>query len=99
MSCSILNYKLQYNAINTKVNPTLLVIPCKFFGRIIIYDVAVNVTYHVVFIQISIIHDNISSQVANKDYHEIGQWTISSIIHDIICSLIQKKCHPNLVTM
>ena len=45
-------------------------------------------------IQFSIIHDNISSQVADKRRSKFGQWMNSSIIHDNICSLILKKCPP-----
>ena len=45
-------------------------------------------------IQISIIADNISSQVVDKRWQGFGQWMNSSIIHDNICSLMHKKCHP-----
>ena len=45
-------------------------------------------------IQISIIHDNISSQLADKRRYEFGQWMKSSVVHDHICSLTHKKCHP-----
>ena len=53
--------------INVKL--TLSVIPCNFFwGGLSIYRVAVTITYQVEFsiIQISIIHENMSSRVANK---------------------------------
>ena len=43
-----------------------------------------------IFIQISIIHDNISSQDADKRRWGFGQWMNSSIIRDIICSLVHK---------
>ena len=46
------------------------------------------------FIQISILHDNISSQVGDERRWGFGQWMSSSIIHDNICSLIHKNCHP-----
>jgi hypothetical protein len=46
------------------------------------------------FIQLSIIHDNLSSQVVDKRRYGSSQWMNSSIIHDNICSLIHKKCHP-----
>ena len=39
-----------------------------------------------VFIQIAIIHDNISSQVADKRREGLGQWMNASIIHDNIHS-------------
>ena len=46
------------------------------------------------FIQYSIIHDNISSQAADKRRKVFGQWMYLSIIHDNICSLIHMGCHP-----
>ena len=46
-------------------------------------------------IQISIIRDNLSSQVVDKRRHGFDQRMNSSIIHDIICSLLHKRCHPN----
>ena len=46
------------------------------------------------FIQISIIHDNISLHVDYKRRQGFGQWIDSSIIQDNICSLVNKKCHP-----
>jgi hypothetical protein len=49
------------------VNPTLFVIPCKYSRGLLIYTVAIIVTYQVIFIQFSIIHNNISSQVADKE--------------------------------
>ena len=52
------------------------------------------VTYQVIIIQISVIHDNISSQVVDKSRKDLDQWMTSSIIYDNICSLIHKKCHP-----
>ena len=64
------------------------------FWQIIDYSAAIIVTYQVIFIQISNIHDNISSQVANKRWKGFGPWMNSSIIHDSICKLIHKKCHP-----
>ena len=45
------------------------------------------------FIQISIIYDNISSQVIDKRKQGFGQWINSSIIHDNICKLVHEKCH------
>ena len=38
---------------------------------------------HEFLIQFSIIHDNISSQVADKRRYGFGQWMNSSIIQDI----------------
>jgi hypothetical protein len=58
------------------------------------YSVAITITCQVDFIQISIIHDNISQQVADKRRKGSGQWMNSSIIHDNICSLIHRNCHP-----
>jgi hypothetical protein len=46
------------------------------------------------FIQIEIIHDNISSQVVDKRRYGFGKWMNSSVIHNNICSLSHKKCHP-----
>ena len=46
------------------------------------------------FIQILIIHDNFSSQVADKRRPGFGQRMNSSIIHANICSLIHRKRHP-----
>ena len=40
------------------------------------------------FIQLSIIHDNISSQVTDKRRLGVGQWMNSSTIHDNIYSFI-----------
>jgi hypothetical protein len=48
------------------------------------------------FIQISIIHDNISSQVGDKRRHVFDQWMNSFIIHDSICKLTYKKRHLKL---
>ena len=45
------------------------------------------------FLQILIIHDNLSSQVDDKR-SGFGQWMNSSILHDNISSLTHKKCHP-----
>ena len=46
------------------------------------------------FIQMSIIHDIIASQVADKRRWGFGQWMNSSIIHDNTCSLIHDRCYP-----
>ena len=48
------------------------------------------------FIQVSIIHDNTSSQVLDKRRYGFGKWMNLSIIHDNICKLIHKKCHPKV---
>ena len=45
------------------------------------------------FIQISIIHDNISSQMSEKKRQGFGHRMKSSIIHSNACSLIHKRCH------
>ena len=91
-----INHKPRCKSVtNTHVNPTLFVIPCKFFWWALqIYSVVVTVTYHVIF------HPNFNHswqyfftscwQEKEKGY---GQWMNSSIIHDNICSLIHKKCH------
>ena len=47
-----------------------------------------------IFIQNSIIHDNLSSQVGDKRRYGFGQWMNLSNVHDNICSLIHKQCHP-----
>ena len=46
------------------------------------------------FNQISVIHDNISSQVVDKRRDGFGQHMNTSITHDNICEVIHKKCHP-----
>jgi hypothetical protein len=48
------------------VNPTLFVIPYKFILGLNIYNDVIIVTYQEILIQISIIHDNISSQVTRE---------------------------------
>ena len=63
------------------------------FWGLHIYNVAITITYQVIFNQISIIHDYISSQVVDKRRQGFGQWMNPSIIHDNICKLIHKKCH------
>ena len=76
------------------VNPTLFVIPCNFFGRLQIYNVAITITYKV--------HPNfnhpwpyfITSCWHDKRRWDLGQWMNSSIIHDSICKPIHTKCHP-----
>ena len=76
------------------VNPTLFVIPCKNFGHSRFTVLQLLSLTKWFCIQISIIHDNISSQVAHKEkVGFLGQWMNSSIIHDTNCSLIHKKCH------
>ena len=45
-------------------------------------------------IQKSIIHATFSPHVADNKREGLGQYMNSSIIHDIICSLIHKKCQP-----
>ena len=44
-------------------------------------------------IQTSIIHDNVSWQVADENRFDSRQWMNSSINHDSICKLIHKKWH------
>ena len=63
-----------------------------FLGGLQIYSVAIIVTYQVFFIQISTIHGNISSRIADKGRDGLGQWMNWSIIHDNIRSLVH-KCH------
>ena len=38
-------------------------------------------------------HDNISWQTVDMRRQGFGQWMNSSIVHDIICKFIHKKCH------
>jgi hypothetical protein len=69
------------------VNPTLFVIPRKTLGRLL--DLQRCKNCHLpsdFFTQISIIHDNISSQVVDKRRQSFGQWMNSSIMHDDIYS-------------
>ena len=61
---------------------------------VMIYIVTITIDYQVLFIQISIIQDNMSSQVVDRRRYGFGQWMNSSIIHENICSLIHKMCHP-----
>ena len=81
-------------------NPTLFVIPCKFFwgaGGLGIIDLQLLQLLSLMkwfYVQIWIIHDNISSKVVDKRREGFGQWMNLSIIHDNICSFIHKKCHP-----
>ena len=72
------------------VIPTLFVMPCNCYGGSQIYNVAVIVTYQMIF-QNSIIHDNIFH---HKVLTREGKGLNSSIIHDSNCSLIHNKCHP-----
>ena len=58
-------------------------------GGFQILSVAIIVTYQVIFIQISINHDNISALSCWQE--KVGFWP--SIIHDNICSVIHKKYH------
>ena len=55
------------------VNQTLFVILCKGFGGLQVYNIAITITYEVIFIQISIRHVNISSQVVDKRSYNFGQ--------------------------
>ena len=61
------------------VNPTLFVIPCKFFGDYRFKVLQLLSLTKWVFIYISIIHDNISSQAADK--RRIGFWPMDELIH------------------
>ena len=76
------------------VNPTLLSFLVKFLGdcRFTMWHLLSLTKWF--FIQTSIIHDNISSQVIDKRRYIFDQWMNSSIIYDNICSLIHRKCHP-----
>ena len=89
MSCSILIVNRAIVSPTLNVNPAWFVIPCKNFWGLWIYSVAITVTYQV----ISIIHDNISSQVADKSRKF---WPFDELVHmhDNICSLVHKKCLP-----
>ena len=77
------------------LNPTLFVIPCVFLGdyRFTVLQ-SLSLSKFFFIIQTSIIHDNISLQVGDDRRQGFDQWMNSSIIHDSICSLIYKKCHP-----
>ena len=78
------------------VNPTFIVNPCNFLGGLVDYGFSVLQLLSLIkwfFIQISIIHENISSQVVDRRRQGFGQWINSSIIHDNICRLIRKMCH------
>ena len=75
------------------VNPILLLITCKFLWEhrfTMLQWLSLTKWF---LIQISIIHDNILTQVADKRRYGFGHWMNSSIIHDNICKLIHKKCH------
>ena len=77
------------------VNPTLFVVPSK--KKLDDYRFAMLQLLSLMklcFIQILIIHDNISSQVVKKRSLVFGQWMNSSSIHDKFCPPIHKKCHP-----
>jgi len=47
-----------------------------------------------VFIQTSIIHENIASKVGEKRRQGVGQRMNSSMTHDNICLVIDEKYHP-----
>ena len=84
---------------NSNCLPTLLVIPCNFFLEDYRFTLSQTLLLtNWCFIQISIIHDNISSQVVDKRRYGFGQWTHSSIIHDNTHSLTRSdiKYHTTL---
>ena len=87
--------KPQYGVTNIKFWPHVIVIPCEFLGGIVELQCCndCHLPSHL-FIQISIIRDNISSQVVDKRRYGFSQWMNSFIIHDNIWSLIHKKYHP-----
>jgi hypothetical protein len=64
------------------VNPTIFVIPCNIFlGDYGLVALQLLSRTNLIVIQISIIHDNISSKVVDKIRYGFGQWMKSSIIH------------------
>ena len=93
LSCSILIVNRGIVSQRLNVNPILFVL-VNFLGdyRFTMLELLSLTMW--ISIQIPIIHDNISSQVADKRRHGLGQWRNSSIIHDIICSISHKKCLP-----
>ena len=78
--------------VGLNVNPTLFVIHSKFFLEDYVFTVLQELSLTKwFFIQFSIIHDNISSQLADKRRERFGQCMNTSII---MISPILKKCHP-----
>ena len=76
------------------MNPTIFVIPCKkieWFYNFTTLQFQSLTKWS--FIQITIIHVNISSQVGDNRRLGFGQRMNSSTIHDNICSHIYKKYH------
>ena len=73
-------------------NPTLFIIPCIFEG---IIDLQCCNYYH---LPSDLFHPNFNQPwqyfITSWSHEEVGFWPHSSIIHDHICSLIHKKCHP-----
>ena len=79
------------------VNPTLFGLPCNFLGDRRYTMLQILSLTRVIFIQISTIHDNVSSQVTYKRRQGFGQWMNSSIIHANISSrVLYKKCHSSI---
>ena len=85
LSCSILIVTCNVVSPTLNVNPTLFIILCEFNflrGRGYIYivlQILYTVTYQVIFIQISIIHDNISSPSFWQE--NIGFCAMDELIH------------------
>jgi len=87
------NCKPWYNVATLNVNPKLFVIPCKFFGRILIYSVAITVTYQVLFHPkfqsfMSISHHKLLTRVLANAWTHPSSMTI--FVHLFNRSVIQK---------
>jgi hypothetical protein len=97
-SYSILIVNHRYGIVSPTLiaNSTLFVIPCRLFGDNRFTWSQLLSIIKCFFIQMLIIRDNISSQVADMRRWGFGQWMNSSIIHDNICKLIHKKFHPKV---
>ena len=91
LSCFILLQNRGIVSPTLNVNPTLLVIPCNILGdyRVTMLQ-SLSLTKRFL-IQISIIHDKISSQVVDKRRSGFDQGINQSIIQKSTCSLIYKR--------
>ena len=78
-----LNVNCSVESPTLSANLTVFVIPCKFWGGLLIYSVATTVTYQVVFIQISNIHDNISSYFSRMQIIPNLVWIIGIIYQQV----------------
>ena len=92
LSCSILIVNHSVVSPTLNVNPTLFVKKLGHYRFVVLHLLSLTTWLSV---QISIIRDNISSQVVDKRQCRFDQWMNSSITYHNICKLIHKKCHPN----